>query len=69
MIVVADTSPLNYLILMGKADVLPAIYGRVLTPNAVLVELRHPGAPAAVLAWSATPPAWLEIQQVERHPC
>jgi len=66
MIVVADTSPLNYLILLGKADVLPAIYGRVLTPNAVLVELRHPGAPATVLAWAATPPTWLEIWQIER---
>jgi len=27
MIVVADTSPLNYLILIGAVDVLPSLYG------------------------------------------
>jgi predicted nucleic acid-binding protein len=66
MIVIADTSPLNYFILLRKAEVLPAIYGRVLAPNAVLLELRHPEAPEIVRSWSATPPAWLEIQQVEK---
>jgi predicted nucleic acid-binding protein len=66
MIVVADTSPLNYLILLGKAEVLPALYGRVLAPNAVLVELRHPEAPELVRTWSASPPAWLEVRLVEK---
>jgi predicted nucleic acid-binding protein len=42
MIVVADTSPLNYLIRLDHADVLPEIYGRVLVPQAVLDELQHP---------------------------
>lgn len=30
MIVVADTSPLNYLILLGKLQILPELYGRAL---------------------------------------
>ncbi|HEV3038353.1 MAG TPA: DUF3368 domain-containing protein [Candidatus Angelobacter sp.] len=66
MIVVADTSPLNYLVLLGEADTLPAIYGRVLIPNAVLTELRNPNAPAAVLAWSTSPPTWLEIHKIQK---
>lgn len=28
MIVVSDTGPLNYLILIGEIDVLPRLYGR-----------------------------------------
>ena len=34
MIVVADTSPLNYLVLIDEIDLLPAIFGRVLLPHA-----------------------------------
>jgi predicted nucleic acid-binding protein len=45
MIVVADTSPLNYLIRLGRPEVLQAIFGRVLVPRAVLVEMQHPEAP------------------------
>ena len=47
MVVIADTSPLNYLILIGHVDVLKELYGEVVIPRAVLVELRHPTAPAA----------------------
>ena len=42
MIVVADTSPLNYLVLLGKPDILPKIYGRVVVPTGVVAELSHP---------------------------
>jgi predicted nucleic acid-binding protein len=44
MIVVADTSPLNYLIRFGHPNVLHKIYGRVLVPRAVLIEMQHPGS-------------------------
>lgn len=66
MIVVADTSPLNYLILLGHSDALPAIYGRVLVPDAVLVEMQHPEAPAEVQIWASAPPAWLEKRYVQQ---
>jgi predicted nucleic acid-binding protein len=36
MIVVADTSPLNYLNLLGQIDLLHVLYGRILVPHAVL---------------------------------
>lgn len=61
MIVIADTSPLNYLILIGEAEVLRRLYGRVVIPEAVLRELQNPQAPARVAEWIARPPAWLEV--------
>ena len=62
MIVVSDTSPLNYLVLIEQVQVLPVLFGRVVVPPAVMAELQHAGAPAVVRAWAAGPPAWLEIQ-------
>ncbi len=62
MIVVSDTSPLNYRLLIQHAEVLPLLFGRVIAPPAVMIELQHPGAPSMVRAWAAGPPAWLEIR-------
>jgi predicted nucleic acid-binding protein len=60
MIVVADTSPLNYLIRAELAWVLPRLFGRILIPNAVLNEMLHDSAPDTVRRFAADPPAWLE---------
>jgi predicted nucleic acid-binding protein len=62
VIVVSDTSPLNYLVLIEQAHVLPLLFGRVIAPPAVIGELQHPGAPAVVRTWAAAPPPWLEIR-------
>lgn len=62
MIVVSDTSPLLYLILIERAELLPALYGRVIAPSAVISELSRLEAPEAVQRWISRPPAWLEIQ-------
>lgn len=64
MIVVADTSPLNYLILIGEADLLYKLYGRVLIPQAVLSELQHSGTPSAVIEWIKNRPQWLEVRHI-----
>ena len=61
MIVVSDTSPLNYLILIHQVELLPQLFGRVATPSAVIAEMLHHHAPSAVKAWATSPPAWLEI--------
>ena len=61
MIVVADTTPLNYLILIGHIDILEAQYGRILIPHAVHEEMLDPDAPASVRAWAKNPPHWLEL--------
>lgn len=41
MIVVSDTSPLNYLVLIEEAEILPASFSRTLVPPAVVDELRE----------------------------
>ena len=70
MIVVADTSPLNYLVLLGHIEILPKIYGEVLIPQAVLDELQDSDAPVEVRAWVSTLPAWLRISSIvyQSHP-
>lgn len=60
MIVIADTGPINYLILIDEIEVLPALYGRVVIPQSVCEELGRARAPEVVRAWIAKPPSWLE---------
>jgi len=48
MIAVPDTSPICYLILIGEIDLLSKLFSQVLAPEAVLAELLHEDAPAAV---------------------
>jgi len=62
MIVVCDTSPLNYLILVGAEGVLPVLFETVIAPPAVIREMRHAKAPEQVRRWAAAPPAWLEVR-------
>ncbi len=61
MIIVSDTSPINYLVLIDEIELLPRLFGRVIIPPAVAKELQHPAAPEAVKQWIGSPPAWLEI--------
>ena len=62
MLVVSDASPLRYLILVGYADVLPRLFGRVIAPPEVIAELNHCKTPEAVRAWISVRPAWLEVR-------
>jgi hypothetical protein len=59
--IVADTSPLNYLVLIQAFDILPSLYRRVLISPAVSAELAHANTPTAVRAWISQPPQWLEV--------
>jgi predicted nucleic acid-binding protein len=68
MIVVADTSPINYLLLIQEIDILPKMYGRVVIPQAVQEELLRPVAPEIVRVWASTAPAWLEIRTATNEP-
>ena len=61
MVVVADTSPINYLVLIGQIDLLTRLYTRILIPPAVLAELKHPLAPKPVRDWACDTPKWLEV--------
>jgi predicted nucleic acid-binding protein len=66
MIVVADTSPINYLILIEKIDILSALFGEVIIPRAVYQELVDTGAPDRVKAWMNQLPDWLEVRTPSR---
>ena len=63
-LVVADTTPLNYLILIGEAPILASLFGKVLIPEGVFVELGHPKAPDGVKSWIRDLPAWVQVVQV-----
>lgn len=60
-LVVADTGPLNYLILIEVSDLLPKLFEHILVPATVHAELSHADAPASVRAFAAAKPTWLEV--------
>ena len=63
-IVVADAGPLHYLILIDCAEVLAALFDRVLIPTAVHDELAHADAPAKVKNWLTVARSWLAVEAV-----
>jgi len=65
MIVVADTSPLNYLVLIEEVGLLPAIFGNVLVPTSVFHELQHPRTSLKVREWVANLPVWVEVRPLD----
>jgi predicted nucleic acid-binding protein len=68
MTVVADTSPICYLLLIGHVDLLQRLFGQVAIPQAVHDELSVEGAPTIVRTWIAHPPSWLQIQYATTTP-
>jgi predicted nucleic acid-binding protein len=64
-VVVADTSPINYLVLIESIDLLRRLYRRVVIPEEVLRELSAPGTPAAVAAWIQARPEWIEVRPAQ----
>ena len=66
MIVVSDTSPINYLILIGQIDLLPQLFRQIVIPQEVYSELSDTAAPNLVRTWIETPPGWLKIQLVNQ---
>jgi predicted nucleic acid-binding protein len=62
MVVIADSSPLHYLILIDQVDVLPALFGQVIIPDEVLRELTHASTPSEVRQAIQSYPAWLVVK-------
>ncbi len=62
MIVVSDTSSINYLVLLGYIEVLLPLFGTVIIPTEVYQELTADKTPQVVREWIETKPDWLEIQ-------
>jgi len=63
MLVVADTTPLRYLVEIEAVFVLPVLFQEVVIPPAVLAELDRSAAPRSVRAWLDDLPAWLRVQR------
>jgi predicted nucleic acid-binding protein len=61
MIVVSDTSPINYLLLIDRIDLLPRLFEQIIIPEAVCDEMFAPAAPQILQQWIATPPPWLTV--------
>lgn len=67
MIVVSNTSPLHYLVLIEAEPILPTLYGRVIIPAEVLHELEAEKTPDKLRKWIDSPPSWLEVQTPPPH--
>lgn len=61
MIVVSDTSPLNYLIQIEVIEVAFRLFGAINIPSAVAAELSHRDAPEVTRTWISNPPGTLHI--------
>ena len=61
-VVIADSSPLNYLTLIGSVDVLRGLYGTVIVPQQVITELIDPAAPHEVRRWVLNLPDWIDVR-------
>jgi len=61
--IVSDTSPINYLCLIGAVDILPRLFDKVLIPTSAFSELNHARAPELVSRWLADMPPWVKVQQ------
>jgi predicted nucleic acid-binding protein len=63
MIVISDTTPLNYLILIERENLLYELFGKVIIPQAVFDELSASGASEKVRRWVEKLPFWIEVRQ------
>jgi len=62
MIVVADTTPLRYLVAIDEQHVLPKLFGKIhVPPEVVEVELQAGKTPEVVRRWAQSPPDWIMV--------
>lgn len=62
MIIVSDTTPLHYLILIRHTELLPNLFGAILIPEAVFAEMSHDKTPTAVLDLMKNLPPWIQVK-------
>jgi len=61
ILVVADSSPIRYLIVIREIEALQQLYDRIVLPSEVLAELTHPNAPSVVQEWVSSLSPWIEV--------
>lgn len=62
MLVVSDSSPLNFLVRMNLREIPGQVFGQVWIPPQVAAELDAPNSPHEVRRFIESPPAWLRIE-------
>jgi predicted nucleic acid-binding protein len=60
-VVVADATPLHYLILVDTVEILPRLFGHLYIPAEVREELTRAATPTVVRDWVEHAPSWLEV--------
>ncbi len=69
VLVVADTSPLRYLVEINLEHLLPKLFDTIWIPGAVVAELSHHKAPSIVREWARRLPDWIVVRDLEStHP-
>lgn len=63
MIVVSDTSPIHYLILIDQVDLLPRLLGEIVIPEMVYRELQADKTPAKIARYFENIPDWLSVRE------
>ncbi len=63
MIIIADTTPIHYLRLIGKVEILEKLFGRLIIPQAVFDELHRDSTPQPVKDWIDSQPSWVELKR------
>lgn len=61
MIVVSDTGPIHYLLLIEREFLLPKLFNAVILPQAVIDELTAAGTPQLVQRWVNALPDWVNV--------
>ncbi len=61
MIVVSDTTPLHYLILLDRVHLLPEILGNIVIPTIVSQEMLAEKTPRKIKEFISKPPDWLRV--------
>jgi predicted nucleic acid-binding protein len=63
-VVVADATPLHYLILIEAAEILPRLFEKIHIPTEIHDELTRAASPQQVRTWMEQAPKWLVAVQV-----
>jgi len=66
ILVVADTSPVNYLVQIGSIDLLSRLFDHVIIPQAVLRELLSRSTQEVVRHWATNLPVGTSVQTPAR---
>jgi len=68
ILVVADSSPIRYLVVIEAIGLLPQLFDRIVLPPEVVTELTHPSAPFSVQSWASSLPEWVEVLAITSKP-